>query len=89
VFILWHLGVAGRSVGSEALDEERHEDDEAHAHQQHGVPVRRDPLCDGEERLLVQQDVLQSDQRTLGINLSTFEEHVAVSLEVVARGAWS
>ena len=27
-------------MGSEALDEERHEDDEAHAHQQHGVPVR-------------------------------------------------
>ena len=38
------LNVPGRCVCSEALDEERHRDDEADAHQEDTVPNYRDDL---------------------------------------------
>ena len=54
VFVLWQFGIAevggvmarttkddqpGGRVSSEALDEERHGDDEADSHEEHSVPV--------------------------------------------------
>jgi len=87
VFILWQFRVAGRSVGSKALDEESHGDDKTDAHEKDTVPVGRDPLSDGEESVLVQQKVLESDQGTLRVNLPALEKDVAVSLEVITGRA--
>lgn len=87
VFILWQFGVAGRSVCGEALDEESHGDDEADAHEEDTVPVGRDPLSDGEEGVLVEQQVLQAHQGTLRVHLSAFKKDIAVSLEIITGGA--
>jgi len=84
--VLRHSWITGRGVGRKAFDEESHEDYEPHPHQQHSVPVGRDPLCYREEGLLVEEKVLESHQWTLSVNLSTFVENVAISLEIVARG---
>lgn len=58
---------AGRVDGA-AFDEHAHEDDEQDAHQAHHVPVLRDPLGDGLQRLPVEQQVLKPHQRALGVN---------------------
>ena len=90
-------------MGSKALDEESHGDDKTDAHEKDTVPVglkektklenrqilsaHRDPLSDGEESVLVQQKVLESDQGTLCVNLPALEKDVAVSLEVITGRA--
>lgn len=48
-------------MGSEALDEESHGDDEPDTHQQYCVPVCRHPLGDSEKSSLVEEKVFQSD----------------------------
>lgn len=58
---------AGRVDGA-ALDEHAHEDDEQDAHQAHHVPVLRDPLGDGLQRLPVEQQVLEPHQWALGVD---------------------
>ena len=90
-------------MGGKALDEESHGDDKTDAHEKDTVPVglknekklenrqilsaHRDPLSDGEESVLVQQKVLESDQGTLCVNLPALEKDVAVSLEVITGRA--
>ena len=90
-------------MGSKALDEESHGDDKTDAHEKDTVPVglkkkkklenrqilsaHRDPLSDGEESVLVQQKVLESDQGTLCVNLPALEKDVTVSLEVITGRA--
>ena len=90
-------------MGGKALDEESHGDDKTDAHEKDTVPVglkkktklenrqilsaHRDPLSDGEESVLVQQKVLESDQGTLRVNLPALEKDVAVSLEVITGRA--
>ena len=90
-------------MGSKALDEESHGDDKTDAHEKDTVPVglkkktkleyrqilsaHRDPLSNGEESVLVQQKVLESDQGTLCVNLPALEKDVAVSLEVITGRA--
>lgn len=73
---------------SAALDENAHENNESDADQHHDVPVVRDPVGHREQRLFVEQQVLQSHQRTLRIHRATPQEHVAVALEVIARRSW-
>lgn len=67
-----------------ALDEDAHEDDKANAHQHHHVPVVRHPVGYREQRLLVEQQILQPHQRPLRIHRATPQKHIAISLEVVA-----
>lgn len=83
VFILWQFGVTGRSVSSEALDEEGHGDDKAYAHEEDAIPIGRNPLSNGKEGVLIEQKVFQSHQGTLSINLSALEKDIAVALEVI------
>ena len=40
----------------------------------------RGPLRDGLKCFLVEEEVFQSDERTLGVDLAAFQEHVAVAL---------
>lgn len=62
------LRVRARRVDGAALDEHAHEDDEQDAHQAHHVPVLRDPLGDGLQRLPVEQQVLEPHQGALGVD---------------------
>jgi len=73
-------------VCGEALDEESHGDDEADAHEEDTVPVGRNPLSDGEECVLVEQQVFQAHQGTLRVHLSAFKKDIAVSLEIITGG---
>ena len=72
-------------MDGKAADKNSHEDDEGDAHQEHGPPELGHPLGNGEEGLLIEQQVLESGQRTFSIDFSALEEDVAVALEVVAR----
>lgn len=83
--IFWQPRIRGWSVNSEALNENSHKYDKGDAKQQHGPPELSHPLDNGEEGLLVEEQVLEPDQRALGVHLAALEEHVAVALEVVAR----
>jgi len=76
-------------VSSKALDKESHGDDEAYAHEQNAIPICRDPLSNGEEGVLIEQKVLQSNKGTLCVNLSTLEKDVAVALEIITGGTSS
>lgn len=67
-----------------ALDKDAHKDHKADAHQHHHVPVVRDPIGDREQRLLVEQQILQPHQRTLCVHRATPQEHIAVPLKVIA-----
>ena len=49
------------------------------------ISSHRDPLRDGQEVGLVEEEVLEPHERALGVDLSALEEDVAVALEVVAR----
>ena len=53
MLVLGQLGIAGGRVGGEALDEQRHGDDEADAHEEDAVPVGGHPLGDRQQRVLV------------------------------------
>jgi len=81
----FHIRIAGRSVRGAAFDEESHHDDKSYSHDQHSIPVGRHPLSYGEQSFLIKQKIFQSYKGTLCIDLSTFEEDVAISLEIVAR----
>ena len=83
--ILWQVWIGRRGVDGKAANEDGHEDDEGDAHKKHGPPELGHPLRNGEEGLLIEQQVLESCQRTFGIDLSALEEDVAVALEVVTR----
>jgi hypothetical protein len=72
-------------VDGKTSDEDGHEDNKSDAHQEHGPPELCHPLGNGEEGLLIEQQVLESGQRTFGIDLSALEEDIAVALKVVAR----
>ncbi len=82
--ILWQVWIGRRSVDGKTADEDSHEDDEGDAHQQNGPPELGHPLGNSEEGLLIEQEVLESGQRSFSIDLSALEEDVAVTLEVVA-----
>jgi len=75
-------------MSGKALDEERHKDDKSHTHQQHSIPVRRDPLSNGQESFLIEEQIFQPDQRTLSVHLSALEEDITVTLEVITGGSW-
>ena len=55
-------------------------DDEPNAHEEDGPPVGRHPLPGGGEHPLVEDQVLQSDEGTLGVDLPALAEGVAVAL---------
>lgn len=74
-------------MDGKASNEDCHEDDEGDAHEENGPPELRHPLGYGEQGFLVEEQVLQSGQRSLGIDLSALEEDIAVALEVVTRRA--
>lgn len=51
------------------------------------VSSHRNPLSDSQQGLFVKQKILESRERTFGVDCSTLEEYVAVSLEIVAGRA--
>ena len=55
-------------------------DDEADAGENGGPPVFCEPLPGGGERPLAQEQVLQPDEGTLGVDLTALAEDVAVTL---------
>lgn len=61
----------GRVHGA-TLDEHTHEDHKDDAKQTHHVPILRHPLGNGLQCLLVEQQILEPHQRTLGIHGTAF-----------------
>ena len=57
-----------------------HKYDESHPHEEDGPPVLGDPLGDGQQGLLVEEQVLESHQGTLSVDLAALQEDVAVAL---------
>ena len=55
-------------------------DDKANAGEGGGPPVFCEPLPGGGERPLAQEQVLQPDERALGVDLTALAEDVAVTL---------
>lgn len=50
-----------------------------------GTETHRNPFSNGQQGLLVENQVLESGKRSFGINFATFEKDVAIALEVVTR----
>jgi hypothetical protein len=54
-----------------------------------GEGTYSDPLSNAEECFLVEEEVLESSERTLGVHGSALEKDITVALEVVARSTRS
>jgi hypothetical protein len=83
------LGITARRVHSTTLDENSHKNEEHDAHQHTQVPVLNHILLQRLQQFFVEQEILQSHQWTVGINSTTFEEHVTIALEVITGSTWS
>lgn len=79
------FGIRTGRMNGTALDKHAHNNDEGDANQHHHVPVLRHPLSDSRQRLRIEQQILQTHQRTLRIDSPTSQEHIAVSLEIITR----
>lgn len=61
----------GRVHGA-TLDEHAHKDHKQYAEQAHHVPIFRHPLGNGLQGLLVEQQILELNQRALGVDGTAF-----------------
>ena len=63
-----------------------HEQNKSNTHKCHSPPVFLDPFNVSQDSLLAKELVFQTGQRPVSIHSATFEEYIAVTVKVVARG---
>lgn len=70
---------------STAFDKNSHKYEECDAHGDAPVPVLDCQLLECLQRLVAQEEVLETNEWAVGVDCTTFQKDVTVALEVVAR----